>query len=197
MIAGLGNPGSEYEDTRHNYGFLVIDRLCRKWRIGLSKTTPHAVYDVVTRHAQEVALIKPVTYMNRSGLAVAELLRHFGESPTNLIVVHDDLDLPMGTVKMRRQGGPGSHNGVASIVDSLGTEGFGRIRLGIGPRPEDWSGVDYVLGAFNGPEIPIVQDVIDHTCKGIETLLARGFAVAMNQVNRKPLHQAEGEAGTT
>lgn len=186
IIAGLGNPGPEYDETRHNYGFLLIDRLCRAWKTGLSKSTPHAVFEVVRRRQQEVALIKPLTYMNRSGLAVRELLRHLDSEPGQLIVVHDDLDLPMGTVKMREKCGPGSHNGVASVAEQIGTEDFARIRLGIGPRPADWSGVDFVLAPFLDEEVAQVNAVLDRTVTGVETLLARGFAIAMNEMNKQP-----------
>jgi PTH1 family peptidyl-tRNA hydrolase len=185
MIVGLGNPGREYEETRHNYGFLLIDRLCRKWGAGLSRTTPHAVFEVVTRLQQKVILVKPMTYMNLSGLAVGELLAHFEGSVKDVIVAHDDLDLPLGTVKMRRQGGPGSHNGVASIVARLNSTAFGRIRLGIGPRPVDWSGVDYVLAPFEDREVPLVSAVLERTVKAVDTLLARGYNHAMNEINQK------------
>jgi len=185
IIAGLGNPGREYEETRHNYGFLLVDRLCRKWGVGLSASTPHAVYEVLNRLQRKVALVKPLTFMNRSGPAIAELLRHFDASVEDLIVAHDDLDLPLGSAKMRRQGGPGSHNGVASIVSELDSTGFGRLRLGIGPRPTDWTGVDYVLGTFEDSEVPVVNSVLDRTVAGVETLLARDFETAMNEINRK------------
>ena len=193
IIAGLGNPGIEYERTRHNYGFLLIDRLCRDWGVALSRTTPHAAYEVVRRRGGEVVLIKPLTYMNRSGLAVRELLNHFRALPDRLIVAHDDLDLEFGTLKMRRNGGPGSHNGVASVVEELETRAFGRLRLGIGPRPREWSGVDFVLSPFEEGEEGRVVEVLDHARLGVETLLTRGFEVAMNLVNRKSLIQGESD----
>ncbi len=195
IIAGLGNPGGEYEGTRHNYGFLLLDRLCRKWGVGLSRTTPHAVYEVIKRRQSEIALIKPLTFMNRSGLAVRELLRALNTEPCELIVAHDDLDLPLGAVRMRARGGPGSHNGVGSVVEQLGTTEFGRVRLGIGPRPEDWAGRDFVLSPFETDELPAVHAVLDRTVAGVETLLARGFPVAMNEVNRRGGERGSPEEG--
>ena len=186
IIAGLGNPGIEYERTRHNYGFFLVNRLCAKWGTPLSRETPHAVFEVLRRRQEEVVLVKPINYMNRSGFAIREILAHLNATPDRLIVAHDDLDLELGVVKMRRSGGPGSHNGVASVVDELETEEFGRIRFGIGPRPPDMSGVDFVLSPFEEPEEEQVDAVLDRTVAGIETLLARGFSMAMNQVNRKP-----------
>lgn len=191
IIAGLGNPGREYEETRHNYGFLLIDQLCRKWGVSLSRTTPHAVYEVVSRSQSKVALVKPMTYMNRSGLPLKELIRHFNASIEDLIVAHDDLDLPFGTVKMRREGGPGSHNGVASIVEQLDSTAFGRIRFGIGPRPPQLSGVDYVLAPFDDEEVPTVKKVLDRTAKAMDILLARGIQFAANTLNRKETESEE------
>ncbi|MBK7493867.1 MAG: aminoacyl-tRNA hydrolase [Candidatus Omnitrophica bacterium] len=187
----MGNPGREYEETRHNYGFLLIDQLCRKWGVSLSKTTPHAVFEVVSRSQNKVVLVKPLTYMNRSGLALKELLRHFNASIEDLIVAHDDLDLSFGMVKMRRQGGPGSHNGVASIVEQLDSTAFGRIRFGIGPRPQNWSGVDYVLAPFEDDEVPVVKKILDRTAEATEILMARGFLFAMNTLNRKEMESRE------
>jgi PTH1 family peptidyl-tRNA hydrolase len=133
-----------------------------------------------------VILLKPITYMNRSGIAVKQLMSHFQASPENLIVAHDDLDLPFGTVKLRKKCGPGSHNGVLSIMEELDTEDFARIRLGVGPRPEGWTGADYVLAPFDDEEVPVVKGILDHTVNGVETLLARGFDFGMNQINRPP-----------
>lgn len=191
ILVGLGNPGGEYDRTRHNYGFRFIDRLCKDWKVGLSRTTPHAVFEVVRRRRQEIALVKPLTYMNRSGVAVRELLRHFGEEPERLVVAHDDLDLELGVVKMRASCGPGSHNGAASVVEELGTQDFGRLRFGVGPRPEDGSGADFVLSPFGEAEEEIVAAVLDRTAKGIETLLSRGFPFAMNEINRVNLSAPE------
>jgi PTH1 family peptidyl-tRNA hydrolase len=196
MIAGLGNPGLDYELSRHNYGFMLIDLLCRRWGVGLSRTTPHAVYEVVRRRQNEVVLIKPITYMNRSGLAVRELMRHFSAAPGELLVAHDELDLELGVVKMRSNCGPGSHNGVSSVVEELGTQDFGRLRLGIGPRPPEYTGADFVLGPFGNQELKTVESVLEHTVSGMETLLARGFNHAMNQINRK-ISFPEGEEPAT
>lgn len=193
ILAGLGNPGVEYERTRHNYGFRFIDRLSEDWKVGLTQTTPHAVFEVVRRRRQEIALVKPLTYMNRSGVAIRELLRHFGEQPDRLIVAHDELDLELGVVKLRASCGPGSHNGAASVVEELGTQDFGRLRFGVGPRPEDWPGADFVLSPFGDSEEEVVSEVLAHAARGIETLLARGFSIAMNEINRGPVPPQDNE----
>ncbi len=186
IIAGLGNPGSQYEETRHNYGFLLIEWLCRKWDLTLEGTSPFGVFQEVRRRRERVVLLKPLTYMNRSGIAVKQLMAHFNAGPENLIVAHDELDLPFGSVKLRKSCGPGSHNGVLSVMEELDTEDFARIRLGVGPRPEGWTGADYVLSPFEDDDIPTAKRVLDHTVDGIETLLARGFEFGMNQINRPP-----------
>lgn len=193
----MGNPGAEYEETRHNYGFLLVDQLCRKWNVKLTKTAPAAVFDVFQRRRHEVALVKPLSYMNLSGRPIRELLAHFGAGPKDLVVAYDDLDLPFGTVKMREKGGPGSHNGMASVVEELGTTEFSRIRLGIGPRPEGWSGVDYVLGRFEAVEVPVAKAVLEKTGQGIETLLARGLSFAMNEINRIAPVERDKDPGNT
>lgn len=186
ILAGLGNPGERYEETRHNYGFLLVDWLCRKWDVKLDRTFPFGVFQEVRRRGETIILLKPMTYMNRSGTAVKQLMRHYQAEPSDLLVAHDDLDLEMGTVKLRKQCGPGSHNGVLSVMEELDTEAFPRIRLGVGPRPEDWTGADFVLAPFEDEEVPTVKAVLDHTVAGIETMLARGFDFGMNQINRPP-----------
>ncbi|MCA9449981.1 MAG: aminoacyl-tRNA hydrolase [Candidatus Omnitrophica bacterium] len=192
IIAGLGNPGLEYEETRHNYGFLLIERLCRKWEVNLDSTSPFAVYRELRRRQEVVVLIKPLTYMNRSGIAIKQLLAHYNASPENLIVAHDELDLPLGSVKLRKKCGPGGHNGVLSIMEELDTDDFARVRLGVGPRPEEVEGADFVLAPFEDEEVPAVKGVLQHSVDGLETLLARGFDFGMNQINRPPSLPPEG-----
>lgn len=184
IIVGLGNPGDEYRENRHNYGFLLVDWLCRRWKVSLKESLRNGVYTTLSRNGLNVVLAKPMTYMNESGRMVAELLNKFNAIPAELVVAYDDLDLGIGQVKLRKQGGPGSHNGLGSVVDRIGVSEFPRLKLGIGPRTEGISGADFVLSDFKDEEVEVVKQVLDHTVAGLETLVARGIDRGMDQINR-------------
>ena len=167
LIVGLGNPGSEYEKTRHNAGFLLIDRLCEKLGVSLDKNKCRALYGIYRYNGEKIIIAKPQTYMNLSGLAVSSLMRFYGIDVKDLIVVHDDLDLPVGKLRLRRQGSSGGQKGMASIIEHLGTSAIDRIRIGISDdRTIDAR--DYVLGKFSKEDRKILEEVLD---KGAEALI--------------------------
>jgi PTH1 family peptidyl-tRNA hydrolase len=171
LIVGLGNPGSHYADTRHNVGFRVIDSLGAAHRIALQSHLPTAVYGEGTIAAQPSVLALPLTYMNASGEAVANLCAHFSIAPNDLIVAHDDLDLQLGRVKLKVKGGDAGHYGVRSIIEHLGTGEFLRVRVGIGRPAHKDEVVAFVLNPFTPDEIPLVHEAIGNAVGKIETVL--------------------------
>jgi PTH1 family peptidyl-tRNA hydrolase len=183
LIIGLGNPGVEYERTRHNLGFRVIDRLCKRWgNLRLRETARYSVFIRLTRAGRDVVLAKPLTYMNRSGLAVAELFGLFAAQPDEAVVIYDDSALPLGNIRIRCGGGSGGHKGMGSVIEAVGTEEVPRLRLGIGIPPGD--GVDHVLSSFNEEEVPRIEESIETAADAVEALLADGIEAAMNRFNR-------------
>ncbi len=184
IIAGLGNPGSKYSGTRHNIGFRVIDRLSEEYNIRLEERD---IY-VIGRGAiggVDVILLKPLTFMNKSGLAVKKILKKRNVSPDRLIVVQDDLDIDTGAVKIRRNGSSGGHRGIESIIQELGTRDFVRVKVGIG-RDKDVPVEEYVLRTFKPAEKNIVKDVIINTAHVVTVIVAEGVDKAMNKYNRSP-----------
>ena len=184
LIAGLGNPGSEYRDTRHNFGFLAVDALAKAHRIRVWGFRFHARVGKGRIAGQEAVLLKPRTYMNLSGAAVASALRYHRLDPADLIVIHDDLDLPLGRLKITRQGGPGGHKGVASIIEELGTNSFLRLRLGIGKPESKDDTIDFVLWPFAAEEIPLRDQVIAQAGEAVAVILRQGVDAAMNRYNK-------------
>jgi PTH1 family peptidyl-tRNA hydrolase len=171
LIVGLGNPGSRYAATRHNVGFQVIDLLGATHRIALRGRLSTATYGEGTIAAQQVVLAKPLTYMNVSGQAVVDLCAHFCILPNDLIVVHDDLDLQLGRIKLKVKGGDAGHYGVRSVIEHLGTAEFRRIRVGIGRPASRNEIVAFVLSPFTSDELPVVHDAIRSAVEKIENLL--------------------------
>ena len=181
IILGLGNPGSRYMLTRHNVGFLVIDRLSLALKISLCKVGCNSFYGRSESGGQSIVLGKPMTYMNRSGVAARSLCSSFCVSPEHLMVVHDDLDLPEGRLRLRHKGGSGGHKGIESIIYHLGTDQFPRLRIGIG-RPEEGSSVsDYVLENCS----PAVEENLDLAVSACLTFFNEGIDRAMNLYNNK------------
>ncbi len=157
---GLGNPGSRYADTRHNVGFQVIDSLGAAHHIILQNHLPTAMYGEGTIEAQAVVLALPLTYMNANGKAVVDLCAHFSILPNDLIVIHDDLDLPLGRIKLKLKGGDAGHHGVQSVIEHLGTGEFLRIRVGVGRPASREEIVAYVLSPFMPDELPLLHDAV-------------------------------------
>lgn len=188
LIVGLGNPGKEYTANRHNIGFICLNRLARQHRINLDRRQDQARTGTGVIAGTEVLLAKPQTYMNASGVAVARLMRKNNLGPDDLIVIHDDLDLPLGKIRVRRNSSAGGHNGIKSIIASLGTQDFTRIRVGISRPPAEGetredSIVDYVLGDFSDEDLKIVEDSIRRVTEAAVCLLTEGLTAAMNKFN--------------
>ncbi len=182
LVVGLGNPGAKYANTRHNVGFMVVDRLARRVGIGLTKRQCNALTALGTISGQRVCLAKPQTYMNLSGDAVACLARFFKVSPADLLVVYDDRDLPLGRVRLREKGSAGGQRGMESIIAALGTSDFPRLRIGIG-RPAEVDAVDHVLGSFSAEERPLIEAALDRAVEAVEGVLSEGVDWAMNSFN--------------
>ena len=184
IIAGLGNPGKEYERTRHNTGFLCIDYLSALYRITVSKIKFKSLIGEGIIQGKKVVLAKPQTYMNNSGMAAAALVRHFGVEPAQLLAIYDDMDLPLGTIRLRPGGGSGGHKGMDSLIFHLQTDRFPRLRIGIG-RPQNSDAVDYVLEAFSAEEEAVLGPVLQAAASAVEVFLAEGIEAAMNRFNQK------------
>ncbi len=185
IIVGLGNPGKKYERTRHNAGFLVVDALARSLRFDLSQEKYHALVGKGRIGDEEVLLAKPQTYMNESGRSVGSILRFTYAKPADLIVVHDELDLPLGAVRVKSGGGHGGHNGLRSIIEHLGSPDFIRVRVGVG-RPEPGrDAADYVLSTFTPDERAVAEEAFGRAAAAIEAVLANGLVKAMNAFNKK------------
>ncbi|MEL7561796.1 aminoacyl-tRNA hydrolase [Dehalogenimonas sp. 4OHTPN] len=188
LIIGLGNPGREYSGTRHNIGFAVLGELARRNGINFDKRCCHSRAGEGRIAGHEVALAKPQTYMNLSGDAVASLMRRYRVKLSDILVVHDDLDLPLGKIRLRANGSAGGHNGLKSIIASVGSMDFARLKIGIGrPEPLDAEHrdvVDHVLTGFDATERNIAEDAIGKAAEAIEIMVEQGLEAAMNRFNR-------------
>ncbi len=188
-IVGLGNPGPEYHGNRHNIGFQCVDLLGRRHGIDLSRVQLRCVTGDgwINAHGRhKVLLVKPLTYMNSSGEGVAPLARYYKVEPENIMVIHDDLDLESGVLRIRKGGGSGGQNGVKSIIQRLGTPEFPRIRVGIGRPPGRMDPADYVLHDFSASEEETFGPLRERICDALESWLADGIDIAMNQYNGQP-----------
>ncbi len=181
LIVGLGNPGKAYINSRHNVGFRCVDHFARLNRIPLTKRQQRAKIGTGVVAETEVVVAKPGTFMNLSGEAVGRLVRRFGVPLEDLIVVHDDMDLPLGKVRIRRRGSSAGHKGVKSIVASLGSQDFPRIRVGIG-RP-DGDEISYVLSDFTAAEKQVIEEAVATASDAIHCILTEGIEAAMNRCN--------------
>ena len=160
LIVGLGNPGKKYENTRHNTGFAVIDRTLAKLNVELDKNKFNADYTMINRNGEKIYILKPLTYMNLSGEAVVPFMKYFGIEPEDLVVIHDDLDLPVGKIRLRQSGSCGGQNGMRNIIDLLGDSNIKRIRVGIGKDPLI-PVVDYVLGKTKKEDLEVYNQALD------------------------------------
>jgi peptidyl-tRNA hydrolase, PTH1 family len=191
LIVGLGNPGKNYEKTRHNAGYLVIDRLVQR-HAGSAPTPPtRARFNAAVVEAsvggEPCLLMKPTTYMNRSGQSVGEAVRFYKlDLGKDLLVVVDDVALPSGAIRLRPGGGPGGHNGLTDIQRALGTDAYPRLRIGIDAKPPFMDQADYVLGKFDDHQWALVNPALDHAADAAEIFIRKGVDAAMNQFNAPP-----------
>ena len=183
LVVGLGNPGPEYQLTRHNVGFRVCDELARTGAGKWMKTKYRANLWLGDIEEQPVALLKPRSYVNKSGHSVLAAAQGLSLEPAEIIVVHDDMDLGFGRLRLRSDGGAGGHNGVRSIIQSLNTGKFQRVKIGLGRPPDNVDPATYVLGEFSSNEQPIVQTAIHEAAAAVQTILAKGMHTAMGAFN--------------
>jgi len=185
IIVGLGNPGALYEGSRHNIGFLVADRIAAAHHILISTKRFKTILGKGSIDSQEVVLIKPMTFMNRSGEAVKKALLFFRSGVEDLIVIHDDLDLSLGRLRFKVRGGDGGHLGIRSIIESIGANTFLRLRVGIGRPPKGMDPAEYVLNAFNALEQPCLEGALDRAAEAFKVMFMEGLQTAMNRFQKK------------
>ncbi len=187
LIVGLGNPGKQYENTRHNIGFVVIKEIAKRCDAELrSSRTLESFFARADIEGTEAVLLLPQTYMNNSGRAVAAAKKKFGLKPENIIVIHDEIDLPPASIKIKNGGGAAGHNGLRSMIEHLGDKDFIRVRIGVGkPEKSEISGAEYVLSAFNKSEKKYFNSVVRKAADAVESIVLYGVEKAMNTFNKK------------
>jgi peptidyl-tRNA hydrolase, PTH1 family len=190
LIVGLGNPGIEYQFTPHNIGFLAVDRLAERHNSRIANRQCKAATGRVRIGGHDVLLAKPETYMNLSGQSVAELVRKHEIDPADVVVVYDEMDLPMGSIRIRERGSSAGHNGMASIMGALDTQEICRVRIGMAPE-HGRRGAKHVLSQFKKSQYQAIDEVLDRAAEALEMVIAEGVAAAMNRYNRKPGTEAE------
>ncbi len=183
LVAGLGNPGRKYERNRHNVGFMLLNRLAEKLGEPFNKVESRALIAKTSYHGERVILVKPQTYMNDSGKAVVSILNFYKVPLENLLVVYDDVDLPLGTLRLRPAGGSAGQKGMQSIIDRLGTESFPRLRIGTGRPPGKKEAADYVLENFPADEAELLTETLERAMEAVLTYLQVGLERAMNAYN--------------
>lgn len=183
LLIGLGNPGREYRDTRHNVGFMLIDRLIVRLNAQGMKVQSKAIVTTATYQDRKLILAKPQTYMNLSGQSAQGLLNFYKIPMENMLIAHDDLDIPFGTIRIRPKGGPGGQGGMASTIQQLGTKDFPRLRIGIGRPPGRMDPAAYVLQAFSREEMKLLSEIIDRAAEAALTFVVDGLDKAMNKYN--------------
>lgn len=182
-LVGLGNPGSRYQDTRHNVGFMVLDLLRKRWNSPAWKTKGNMEFSAERRGDDQIHLIKPQTFMNLSGKALIDLRRQNQVEPTDILCIVDEFALKLGQLRLRAEGSAGGHNGLKSLIAELGTQQFPRLRLGIGPVPEQWDPADFVLGKFQKDEGEALEQMLERAADCVEAWLDHGLQKAMAKFN--------------
>jgi len=186
IIVGLGNPGVHYRWSRHNVGFQVMDRLSEMQRIPFCSKRFKTLYGTGWINSQNVVLAKPLTFMNLSGEAVKKIISAFSAGMEDLIVIHDDLDLPVGRLRVKRRGGDGGHQGVRSIIEATGVNAFLRLKVGIGRPPKGMEPAEYVLKAFEEDDQPEIDSALCRAAEALVVILSEGVEAAMNRFQKKP-----------
>ncbi|MDD5434570.1 MAG: aminoacyl-tRNA hydrolase [Nitrospira sp.] len=184
IIAGLGNPGTKYKNTRHNIGFCVIDRLASCFSVKLKEEEGRCISGRGKISGEDVILLQPLTFMNRSGEVVGELLRYYKVLPKDLILIYDDIDLNTGQLRVKVKGGSGGHRGCASTISAIGTEDFIRVRIGIGRPQYGHEVADYVLSDFKRDEKPLIEEAIENAAEAVRMLVGNDTTGAMNRFNQ-------------
>ena len=205
IIAGLGNPGAEYAHTKHNVGFMLVDMLAEKLGAASWKEDFFSALTEVRIGGEKVFLVKPLTYMNNSGEALGPMLSYYKLDVDDLVVVHDDMDIPAGMVRVRRKGSSGGHNGIKSIIAHVGSEDFARVRIGIGRPPAGWTVIHHVLAPFSTEDAPKIRAAIDYLLPAVESIVTDGVDFAMNRYNphkkktkkQEGSHEAQEESGAS
>ncbi len=185
LVAGLGNPGKEYSSSRHNVGFIVIDEIAKRLGISLKKKGFRSLFAEALLEEKKIILLKPQTYMNLSGNAVSDVVEFFKISLKDIIVVHDEIDLPIGSIKIKTGGGSAGHKGVRSVINCLGDSGFVRVRVGVGKPVQKSEIIGHVLSGFEGGEKRIMEDMVARAADAVLEIILRGLESAMNKFNRK------------
>jgi len=187
IIAGLGNPGRKFASNRHNIGFMLLDQLASRFQVSFSRVQFNALVTRCKYNEKRLILVKPQTFMNNSGKAIASLIRYYKVPLNNLLVAYDDLDIDLGVIRLRPNGGSGGHKGMSSIINELNSQNFPRLRLGIGRPPGRMEPADYVLQDFSSQERQILPELLDQGVEAILTFLDQGIEIAMNKYNRNIL----------
>lgn len=185
LIVALGNPGAKYANTRHNVGWMILDALAERHNVSVTKSGFHGLYGEMhwPDPADKVILLKPITYMNLSGRSVAPAAHFFKVSPEEILVIHDDMDLELGRLRLRPKGSSGGHNGVKSVIQELGTQEFPRLKVGIGRPDPGWDPADWVLAPFRPEEAAVIGQVIPRAVEAVESFLSEGILKAMTRYN--------------
>ncbi|MBQ4148322.1 MAG: aminoacyl-tRNA hydrolase [Clostridium sp.] len=195
VIAGLGNPGRKYENTRHNVGFCVIDRLADKYGISVNEKMFQALVGRGVIEGEKVLLVKPQTFMNLSGESIQPILGYYKVDPEDFVVVYDDISLEPGNIRVRGKGSAGGHNGIKNIIARLGTQEFPRVRIGTGEKPSQMDLADYVLGHFTSEEQKLMAEAYEAGASACVTLMQEGVEMAMNHFNGKARKQDPDKNG--
>lgn len=195
LIAGLGNPGKEYENTRHNVGFLTIDKIAEDVGVKITKKGFQSLYNLGQFEESKILLLKPQTYMNNCGNALREAREFYKIDTDNIIVIHDEMDLPLGRIKLKKDGGSAGHNGIKSIIPNIGSDNFARVRVGVGKPYDKNNVIKHVLSGFSKEERQQLPEVIESARDSVFAIIVSGIEKAMNEFNIRAEKNFENEEG--